>query len=296
MKGGESLTPWLLTGMGGVLGWGIRQSLPAHTFAFGGRVRPAFWLDAPGVRLNLARKRDFQEVLDMMRPSVVVHAACMTRAKDCADHPALTRQVNVLAVEEWLHTASAWDSFPLYVSTEQVFDGRADSYDECSAVSPLSLYGQSKAEAETLVLEAGGAVVRLPLLIGPSLGAGRGGADSAIVDAVQAGQRLRLFHDEYRTPVAAAAIGPMLWKIAARRLPGVFHLSGSESVSRLQFGEVICELAGLEPNFESVSALDFDGPPRSLKLNLENARTRKALGWEPPNLRQSLAWTSTPPA
>jgi len=292
----ESLAKWLLTGMGGVLGWGIRQALPARTFAFAGRHRPDFWPDAPGVRLDLAVPGEFRGVLEMLQPEVVVHAACISRAQECADFPELTRQVNVAAVQEWLATSTSQESFPLYISTEQVFDGRADSYAESSPVCPLSLYGETKAEAEALVLAEGGAVVRLPLLLGPEVGVGRCGADTAIVKAVGAGQRLRLFHDEYRTPVAAAALGPMLWQIASRRLPGVFHLSGSESVSRLELGEAACELAGLKPNFDAVSAADFAGPPRSLKLNLENTRSQEVLGWEPPNLRQSLAWTATPPA
>lgn len=288
----QSLAPWLLTGMGGVLGWGVRQSLPEHTFAFAGRVRPSFWPDAPGIRLDLAAPGEFRAALEMLKPSVVVHAACMSRAQECEDAPELTRQVNVLAVEEWLTTTSSMNSFPLYISTEQVFDGRAESYAETSPVCPLSLYGETKAEAEALVLAAGGAVVRLPLLLGPEVGPGRCGADTAILNAVRNGVRLGLFHDEYRTPVAAAALGPMLWQIATRRLPGVFHLSGSESVSRLQLGEVACELAGLDSNFDAVSAAAFDGPPRSLKLNLENTRSQEVLGWEPPNLRQSLAWES----
>ena len=288
----QSLAPWLLTGMGGVLGWGIRQSLPEQVFAFAGHVRPSFWPDAPGIRLDLAAPGEFRAALEMLKPSVVVHAACMSRAQECADFPELTRQVNVLAVEEWLAATSSMDSFPLYVSTEQVFDGRAESYTETSPVCPLSLYGETKAEAEAMVLAAGGAVVRLPLLLGPEVGPGRCGADTAILNAVREGKRLGLFHDEYRTPVAAAAVGPMLWQIASRRLPGVFHLSGSESVSRLQLGEIACELAGLAPKFDAVSAAAFDGPPRSLKLNLENTRSQEVLGWEPPNLRQSLAWKS----
>ena len=290
-----SLTPWLLTGLGGVFGWGISKSPPPTTFALAGRTRPDAWPDAPGVRLDLANPGEFSAVLEQLHPSVVIHAACLSRAQDCEDHPDLVNQVNVAAVQEWLQTSSTWDSFPLYISTEQVFDGTRSSYAEDALTSPLSAYGKSKAAAEELVLAAGGAVVRLPLLLGPEIGNGRAGADSAILQAVRAGQRPRLFHDEIRTPVHPALLGPGLWRIAQGRVPGIFHLAGAEAVSRLELGQRCCEEAGLPASFDAVSAKDFDGPPRSLNLVLECGRAQRELGWKAPNLRQSLAWT-TPPA
>lgn len=292
----ESLTPWLLTGMGGVLGWGLAQDPPPVTFALAGRERPDAWPDAPGVRLELARPGDFRSALEQLRPSVVVHAACMSRAQDCAEDPERAQQVNVAAVEEWLCAAAEWRGFPLYVSTEQVFDGTAASYREDSPVSPLEAYGRTKAAAEERVLDAGGAVVRLPLLLGPDLGNGRAGADGAIRTAVRAGKRLALFHDEVRTPVGAHLVAPMLWRIATERLPGIFHLAGSEAVSRLELGQRSCTAAGLESEFVSTSAAEFAGPKRSLRLVLETGRAQEVLGWEPPNLRQSLAWDAPPAA
>lgn len=290
-----SLTPWLLTGLGGVFGWGISKSPPPTTFALAGRTRPEAWPDAPGVRLDLTKPGEFGAVLEQLHPSVVIHAACLSRAQDCEENPELAFQVNVTAVQEWLQASSSWDSFPLYISTEQVFDGSRSSYPEHAPTSPLSTYGKTKATAEELVLEAGGAVVRLPLLLGPELGNGRAGADSAILQAVRAGRRLGLFHDEVRTPVNPALLAPMLWRIAQSRIPGIFHLAGSEAVSRLELGRRCCERARLPADFDAVSARDFEGPARSLSLVLECGRAERELGWQAPNLRQSLAWT-VPPA
>ncbi|MHC4823638.1 MAG: SDR family oxidoreductase [Planctomycetota bacterium] len=291
----ESLTPWLLTGLGGIYGWGISQVPPPRTFALAGRARPAAWPDAPGVRLDLAKAGEFAAVLEQLHPSVVIHAACLSRAQDCEDNSELAHQVNVAAVQEWLRSTSGWNSFPLYISTEQVFDGTRSSYDEESPTTPLSVYGRTKAAAEELVLAAGGAVVRLPLLLGPHLGNGRAGADGAILKAVDAGRRLSLFQDEIRTPLNPALLGPALWKIAEGRIPGVFHLAGGEAVSRLELGRRCCAQAGIRGEFDATSAADFDGPQRSLSLVLECGRAEGELGWESPNLRQSLAW-NTPPA
>lgn len=262
---------------------------------FGGRSRPEAWKDAPGVRLELENRGDYAAVLKMLEPGAVIHAACWSRAADCEQDPQRARSVNVAAVAEWLEASSSFDSFPVYVSTEQVFRGTEALYREEFTPDASTVYGATKAEAEALVLAAGGAVVRLPLLLGPRIDQGRVGADQAMYEALIAGQTPRLFHDEIRTPVVATAIARPLWRIARRRLPGIFHLAGADAVSRLGLGQAVAAFHGLEPRFESTSAHDFEGPRRSLKLVLGTERAQKELGWTPPNLRQSLAWNDAPP-
>jgi len=226
---------------------------------------------------------------------VVVHAACVSRAADCEQQPDAAARINVEAVEELLTSSAAANSFILYVSTEQVFDGQAARYLEGDPVSPRTVYGQTKAAAEQQVLAAGGAVVRLPLLLGGRVSGSRCGADQAVVDAVRAGKRLKLFTDEIRCPVHVDFVAPMLWHIARQRIPGVFHLAGADPVSRFDLGTQACQAAGVEPAFDPSLAAEFDGPARSLSLVLDCQRAINELGWEPPDLRQSLARTFAVP-
>jgi len=282
--------------MGGVLGVGAAANPPQAIHIVAGQVRPAAWPVTPAVRVNLGRRGALAHIVSELRPSVVVHAACVSRAADCEQQPERARSINVEAVEELLESAASAASFVLYVSTEQVFDGTAPRYFEHSPVSPQTVYGTTKATAEQMVLAAGGAVVRLPLLLGPRVSALRVGADRAVVDAVSAGKRLLLFTDETRTPVHVDFVAPMLWKIARLRIPGIFHLAGAEPVSRFELGQRACRAAGIEPLLDPSLASQFDGPPRSLNLVLDCQRAQKELGWEPPDLRQSLARTFAAPA
>jgi dTDP-4-dehydrorhamnose reductase len=281
--------------MGGVLGYGAACRPPQAIHVIAGRQRPAAWSVTPAVRVDLARRGALARIMRELRPGVVVHAACVSRAADCEERPDLARAVNVDAVAELLDGAAAASGFVVYISTEQVFDGTAERYYEDSPVCPRTVYGRTKAAAEALVLAAGGAVVRLPLLLGPAVAPGRAGADQAVVDASRAGRSLSLFTDELRTPVAAELVAPVLWRIARRRLPGIFHLAGAEVVSRFQLGERACAAADVAPSFRGSKASCFDGPPRSLRLVLDTARARKEVGWEPPDLRQSLARTFAAP-
>jgi len=287
--------PWLLTGMGGVLGLGAAANAPQAIHVIAGQRRPQAFQVTPAVRVNLAAAGELARIMRELRPGVVVHAACVSRAADCENQPQHAQAVNVKAVEELLDGAAKANSFVVYVSTEQVFNGEAERYFEGSPICPRTVYGQTKAAAEQLVLAAGGAVVRLPLLLGPVVAAGRMGADSAVVQAARSGQGMKLFTDEIRTPVHVDFVAPMLWKIARQRAGGVYHLAGADAVSRFQLGQQACEAAGVEAIFEASLAAEFDGPPRSLRLELDCERAIKELGWEPPDLRQSLARTFATP-
>jgi dTDP-4-dehydrorhamnose reductase len=281
--------------MGGVLGLGAAKQPPQAIHFIAGMHRPEAWSVTPAVRVNLARTGALAHIIRELRPSVIVHAACVSRAAECEQRPDHAQAVNVTAVQELLESAALTESFVVYVSTEQVFNGNDDRYFENSPVSPRTVYGTTKAAAEELVLASGGAVVRLPLLLGGRVSPSRLGADSAVVAAAVAGQRLKLFTDEIRCPVHVDFVAPMLWKIARARLGGVFHLAGASAVSRHELGVQACLAAGVEPDFEASLAREFQGPRRSLSLVLDCQRAIKELGWKPPDLRQSLARTFTTP-
>lgn len=286
---------WLLTGMGGVLGWGAAQALPSQApVVIGARSRLPLWRHQVGVHLELEAPGSIQRLVEEIRPSVVVHAACMSRAADCAADPQKTERVNVAAVAELMASAERVGTFVVYVSTEQVFAGTATRYLEGDPPDSQDVYGASKARAEALVLASGGAVARLPLLLGAMVptppNVVRCGADTAVVEAVRRGERPKLFTDEWRRPVAADEAAKGLWKLAAQGQEGVFHLAGNTCVSRYELGVAAVEAAGLDPKALLPSTIrEYTGPPRQARLDLDCRRAQEVLAWEPEDLRQSLA-------
>ncbi|KAA3607062.1 MAG: NAD-dependent epimerase/dehydratase family protein [Planctomycetota bacterium] len=280
----------LVTGAGGVLGLGLAATLPADiAVALAGRRRPAAWPEASFHRLDLEQEGVAADAVQHLKPEFVMHAAAMTRAQDCEQEPDRTWRVNVEASVEMAQACRQGDIPFLFISTDMVFDGTAEAYAEDAAPNPLQLYGRSKAAAEAAVLEAGGTVARLPLLLGPQAGPGRMGTDTALLQALGAGQRPSLFQDEIRCPAAVDCIAEALWAWVRRPLPGVFHFAGAEAVSRFQLGVELCRAAAVKADFEAAWAKDYQGPPRPLRLVLKCERARKELGWVPPNLRESLA-------
>jgi dTDP-4-dehydrorhamnose reductase len=134
-----------------------------------------------------------------------------------------------------------------------VFDGEHAPYREEHAVAPLSIYGQTKAEAERAVLaQPRNTVVRLPLLFGPSLSSRPSFFDQQ-VQALRQGQRISLFCDEWRTPlslqVAACALLAFAGGVSGSLVGplGLIHMGGPERLSRLEMGQRLAAFLGCDP-------------------------------------------------
>ncbi|MGB3965379.1 MAG: sugar nucleotide-binding protein, partial [Planctomycetota bacterium] len=97
------------------------------------------------IAVDLTARGMVAAVVEAARPDVALHLAACSRLADCERDPAMARAVNVgitAALAERLGARL------LVVSTDLVFDGRGAPYAVTAPVSPLSVYGATKAEAE----------------------------------------------------------------------------------------------------------------------------------------------------
>lgn len=172
----------------------------------------------------------------------------------------------------------------VYVSTDLVFDGREAPYSEDANPTPLSLYGRSKHEGEqALKGHPGASVVRISLLYGPAL-IGSGGFYDQQLRKLRAGETMKLFHDEWRTPLALDEAAAALVELLDGPHRGVLHLGGPERLSRFEMGQQTAAALGVNPDLvqpSSQSSVDFPEPrPRDVSLDSSS----------------SLQWISKPPS
>jgi dTDP-4-dehydrorhamnose reductase len=287
MTSAQSVAPTLFSGVSGVLGCGISQhKLPTNSHYFGRQLVDAF--PATFHQLDLVHQHSAASLIAELRPQLFVHAACISSAQQCADNVTLTSRVNIESVREISRACAQIDCHLVYISTEQVFAGDVESYTEKCKPNSTTTYGASKAAAEEIVLQDGATVVRLPLLLGPNYSRSGGGADFALLQALAAGSEPSLFEDEWRSPVAADEIWPMIKLLGARKIGGVFHLAGADVVSRYELAQMVCRVANVAPDFRHSSIADFKGPRRSPRLALSCERAQLLLDYRPPSLETSL--------
>ena len=287
MSSAQSVAPTLFSGVGGVLGCGFSQHvLPPNSHYLSRNSYRRF--PAQHHQLDLTHIGAASSLINRLQPQTIIHAACISSVQQCADDQQLCQRINIDSTQEIADAAEQCGAHLIYISTEQVFDGSAVSYAEDCMQSAFTDYGKSKAASEDIVLTNGGAVVRLPLLLGAGYDGQGGGADFSLLRALADNRQPSLFIDEWRAPVAADEIWPMINMLGERKMQGVFHLAGADVVTRYELGQLICKAANVAADFRQSSIVDFQGPRRSPRLALSSARAQQQLGYRPPSLWAAL--------
>ena len=226
-------------------------------------------------------------VFQTLKPHLVIHCAALSRTKDCEQDAQLARRVNVDATAQLSHLCK--DIPFLFLSSGEVFDGRRGWYREDDPPTPINVYGKTKAEAEQHVLQnPRHTVVRIVLTAGTS----RTGNRSFVEDmcrTAQAGKSITLYADEFRCPLPAGVIARAVWEVAASGQPGLYHLGGSERLSRWEIGEALRSwYPELNGRLVQGSSQDHRGAPRPADLSLNCDKIQRLLSFPIPGFRRWL--------
>ena len=237
--------------------------------------------------LDLTDHTAVERTWQSLQPDAVIHCAAMSRTKDCEQDPQRARRVNV---EATAHLADLSKDIPLiFLSSGEVFDGKAGWYRETDEPNPINVYGKTKLEAERRVLQnPRHTVVRIVLTAGTSQGGDRSFVEDMCRSA-RSGMSLTLYADEYRCPLPAGAIARAIWALVGKDAPGLYHLGGCERVSRWEMGQALLPwYPELEGRLVKGYARDHTGAPRPADLSLHCEKIQTLLSFPIPGFRSWL--------
>ena len=243
-----------------------------------------------------------------LRPRIVMHLAGLAHGVPRGEAAGRRfYEVNVGGTKNLLLGLEQAGELPgalVFVSTVAVYGvEEGEALDEDTPRKAVDPYGESKRQAEDLLVEWGERVgvrigiVRLPLV------AGRGapGNLGAMVSALRRGRYLGIGRgDARRSMVLAADVARMLLKVAARG--GVFHLTDGHHPSFRELEDSLCRALERTPPRrlplaaarvlavagDAAGNLGLGSPfsSRTLKkmtstLTFSDERARRELGWRP---------------
>jgi dTDP-4-dehydrorhamnose reductase len=285
------MRPVLVIGSTGFLGVALARTLrDARQSAVLAARRPHESPAAAGLEratklvLDLRDATALERVLLLLRPRAVVLAAALARVDLCERDPVEAREVNELAPARAAALCARHGVRLVHVSTDLVFGGHAPApggFRPEDPPAPCSAYGGTKAAGERAVLAAhpGALVARLPLLCGESFGRGLGAGDSLLA-ALSRGERPRLFHDEWRTPLDVADAARALVELVDEDVAGVLHVAGPERLSRVELAERVLAAHGIDADrIDRSTRAEAGMPERPRDCSLDARRAVEILPW-----------------
>jgi dTDP-4-dehydrorhamnose reductase len=238
--------------------------------------------------LELTDTPNLEARIHALKPDLLIHCAALSRTKDCEQDPEQARRINV---EVTAHLAQLSRDIPfIFLSSGEVFDGKTGWYGEADEPNPINVYGQTKLGAEQAVLQnPRHTVIRIVLTAGTSERGDRSFVEEMCRTA-KAGKDVTLYADEFRCPLPAGVIARAVWELTDRKQPGLYHLGGSERLSRWEIGETLLPWCPeLKGRLVKGSAQDHLWSPRPADLSLRCDKIQRLLSFRIPGFRQWLA-------
>lgn len=220
------------------------------------------------------------------RPEVVIHAAAMTNVDGCETDPASAHRVNVGGTANVIEAAREIGARVVYISTNYVFDGEADMpYQEGDGPDPISVYGRTKLDAETIVgAEPSSVIIRTAMLYDET---GRNLVNTMLrLAATQ--PRLVGVDDQFGNPTYAGDLAEAIFGLIETNASGIFHLVNQGVTSWYGWAREIFQVVGNPIPIDPIPANSFPRPARPPRYGaLENTRAA-ALGIQLPAWEDGL--------
>ena len=263
--------PYLIVGGNGMLGRDLTRFLGRS----GIDVVPA---DVD--EIDIRSEDSVERVLEQHGPAVVFNVAAITDVDGCERAEEEAFAVNALGPENLARVCARMDAFLVHVSTDYVFDGRADKpYREEDRISPLGVYGRSKAageEAVRAVLPDAHCIVRTQWLFGLH---GRNFVEAVMERGKKTGL-LQVVDDQVGSPTYTEDLTRAMVRLVHSGARGTFHVSNSGATSWHGFAEKVMEVAGLtDVRVEPITTERLARPaPRPSYSILDNSKYIRHVG------------------
>jgi dTDP-4-dehydrorhamnose reductase len=230
------MTRVIITGASGQLGQSFYQVLGEQGFNI---------IDIPDWPEFDVSDHSAVQMLSGLYPELIIHCGAMTDVDACAKDPDTAFKVNAFGTQNVAHACLRCNAEMVYISTNEVFSGRADRpYLEADKPQPVNPYGSSKRAGEQMAsnyLRDGLYVVRTAWLYG-----GGHMFPEKIVAAAEKNGELRVVTDEVSSPTYRDDLVEAVLQLIRSRQYGLYHFTNSGYCSRYEFAQEVLRLSGRE--------------------------------------------------
>ena len=196
----------LITGSNGLLGQKIFQELTNHDYTVVltslGENKISNLKGYNYESLDISDEGKVSEVLKKYEPNVVFNTAAVTNVDLCEEEKSLCKNVNSNSVKYLADTCLEIGAHLIHISTDFIFDGEKEIYDEKDEPNPLSYYGVSKLNSEKILFNHSckWSIIRTIVLFGVAENLEKNNILIWAKGKLEKGEKIRIIDDEYRSP------------------------------------------------------------------------------------------------
>ncbi|MEQ8237671.1 MAG: NAD(P)-dependent oxidoreductase [Cyclobacteriaceae bacterium] len=243
--------------------------------------------------VDLTNKNDVDQLITQTKPDSIIHCAAMTQVDICETNRDACWEINVAATAHLLKAAEPTNAYFQYISTDFIFNGENGPYAEEDTTNPVNYYGESKLEAERLVLASSlsTSIIRTVLVYGVGYDLSRSNLVLWVKKSLESGKAIKVVNDQVRTPTLVEDLAIGCQKVLEIQATGVFHISGAQTFTPYEIALEVADFFHLDKKLITpVTASTFkEVGKRPPKTGFVIEKAKKMIGFAPKDLKQGLA-------
>lgn len=233
---------------------------------------------------------------------VVVHTAAEKSLVRCETDKPTAARLNYLAASNLLHLAQQHQAKMVFLSSDQVFDGKTGGYQEDAPTKSINFYGCLKECAECVMLKDDrAAICRTALVFGEipqeqfayfdkvkeqRTLAVQGYIVQQTKYCLEHGLPIELPADEFVSPTHVMLLAKQLDTVIEKDISGILHCCGKGRISRYEMGQCIAHHFALDR--AKILPEGTPNPLRPKDVSLDCTKTEKQLGFQFETFAQQL--------
>jgi dTDP-4-dehydrorhamnose reductase len=244
-----------------------------------------------GHYLDITDKTSTMELFTKINPDIVIHTAALTNVDLCETKKELADLINITGTKNIIEGCKMINSKIIFISTSFVFDGVKQEYFEDDQTSPATYYGLTKFEGEKCVIKS-----KLVYLIlrtdQPYCWIQNWQHTNSIlrvINTLESNNILKEIKNWYNSPTYVNDIVHVIEKLIEKKSTGIFHVVGSDFMSRYDMALKVANMFNLDKNMITpINSDELNLDAIRVNVNLNNDKVFKETGIKMNNLTNGL--------
>ena len=232
-------------------------------------------------------------LVNQSQPTHIIHTAAITNVDFCELNEEECLKVNFEASKFLAELCAEHNIHFQFISTDFVFDGEKGNYNENDEVSPLSVYGKSKADSENYLINgtySNWSIVRTIIVYGNGNNLSRSNLIAWAKESLEQKNEIKIIDDQFRAPTYAEDLAWACCAILEKDKCGIYNICGPETYSIYTIVERIADYFGYSmQNVERISSSTLNQPAkRPPKTGFNLSKAKADLNYQPHSLEKTL--------
>lgn len=224
-------------------------------------------------------KTDFSEINGHEFSHAII-AAGITNVDACYVDQKKSELINVTSIQKVIGFLQKKGIFPIFLSSDYVFDGAHGNYVEDDSTNPTTVYGRQKLTIETFLRKSQSEylILRLGKVISDQHSLG--GFLSHWYQCIQAGKSINAAQDQITAFVSINDTVDCIHRLVESESKGTYHISNGRGLSKLQLAELLVDNLHRPSNIIQRCSLKDLGlkEKRPLDTSLDSRKVQSELG------------------